>query len=93
MGLPDEYDSIMDDLLPFYGLHPDVFRARVDELPSMRSASNSFTYEIKDHQVELSGPGAKAARTLAFAKYLKALEPLLPDVKWVKYRACGNGRS
>ena len=83
--LPDEYDTIMEDLEVFHALSPDVMRARVEELagdPPMQFARNSFTYEIKDHHASLSGPGKDAARTLTFADFMSILEPLLPDLKY-----------
>ena len=85
--LPDEYDTIMDNLEPFFALSPDVLRARAEDLASdlnSRISIDSFTYEIKDHKASISGRKdkiVKSSRARGFVDFMSVLEPLLPDIK------------
>ena len=85
--LPDEYDTIMENLEPFFALSPDVLRSRATELAvdlKTHISQDSFTYSVKDHKSSLSGRKAsivKSSRALNFLKFMSVLEPLLPDIK------------
>lgn len=81
--LPDEYDTIMDLLEPFYALHPDVLRSRNEELPTMQVAQSSFTYKIDDHNATWNNLPKAAGRIKAFTDLLQPLAPLLPDLSQV----------
>ncbi|WWD17085.1 beta-1,2-xylosyltransferase 1 [Kwoniella shandongensis] len=48
--LPDEYDSIMDSLLPFYGLPIETLKERLEEAEKIQE---TFTLIIHDGKVEL----------------------------------------
>lgn len=85
--LPDEYDTIMEHLEPFFALPPGVLRQRAITLatdPDFRSSQDSFTYSVRNHQASVSAfkdRVLKSSRTAGFVRFMTILEPLLPDMK------------
>lgn len=82
VGLPDEYDTIMDQLGPFSALHPDIFQQRHAELPGMAVAKNSFVYEIKDGKDVWHIEVPKYGRLASWARFLEPIVQHLPDMNF-----------
>lgn len=88
--LPDEYDTIMRDVEMFFALPPSVFRQRVDTLvndPSFHMSKESFTINIKNGALTMSGPHGQGSRAEETRDLVEPIASLLPDLSCVPRRA------
>lgn len=81
--LTDEYDMIHRDLEPFFGLPPRIFKARNYQLgndPNFSLSSVSFSMNIKDGQLSISGPLKEASRARETRDLMDGFAKYLPDM-------------
>lgn len=76
-SLVDEYDSLMDDLLPFRSLTPGELRRRTAELAQVPGVS---IVSIRDGVAQIHSKSGKWAPALAFQQMLGAFVRDLPDM-------------
>lgn len=84
--MPDEYDSIVRNLEPFFALPPSVFQERAAKLanePDFHYSRVSFTMTIKDGQLEVTGPLRFAPRAKELKQLIDGFAEYLPDLQYV----------
>jgi hypothetical protein len=81
----DNYDQLMKDLLPHHALEPEVFVKRSNDL---EGGSFTYTLDISEEGVELSGERAWSARPKHFEKLINGFRGSLP--KGFKLKVTGS---
>jgi hypothetical protein len=74
----------MSDMEPFFGLPPRLLKARAYQLahdPAFSLSSQSFTMNIKDGKLEMTGPLATSGRADETKALLEGIAKYLPDMQ------------
>lgn len=74
----------MKDIEPFFALPPRLLNARAYQLahdPSFSLSAQSFTMNIKDGQLQMTGPLAQSGRAEETRALLEGIAKFLPDMQ------------
>ena len=81
----DDYDRMMHEILPHHALQPELFIQRSKDL---EGTSFTYTLDVEDGKVELTGERAWSARPRHIAELIEGFREYLP--KGFKLRVTGS---